>query len=71
MTEDEIVIHERRTGVPPISKEEQAQIVERAIQSWMDKKFSIFGKFTFYGVAIAGFGLLCRFLFTHGWSGPT
>lgn len=43
-------------------------VVEKAIQGWMDKKFAAFGKWTFFGVAAAVFGLICKYLFAHGWT---
>lgn len=54
--------------MPNLSKEEQEAIVERAIQKWMDSKFSAFGKGIVIIVLIGGFGALCRWLFLHGWN---
>ena len=58
---------ERRDPMSDIDKVEQAEIVERAIEQWMDKKFSAFGKWTLTGVSAAAFGWLCIFLYSHGW----
>lgn len=61
-------IIERRNVTDKIPKEEQAAIVEQAIQKWMDEKFAALGKGILTIVFVGAFALLCKFLFLHGWS---
>ncbi len=60
--------NERRKNMPNVDPEKQAEIVEKAIQNWMDAKFAKFGKWTLSALAVAVFGLVCKYLFTHGWT---
>jgi len=60
---------ERRNYFPDLSKEEQCELVERAIERWMNKKFAQIGKSILGSVALAGFIALVKWLFGNGWDG--
>lgn len=65
---NEQITKERRKHMPNLSKEEQAEVVERAIQKWMDKQWSKIGKSIVAVVAVGLFVAACRWLFAHGWN---
>ncbi len=54
---------ERRKTMPHVDPDQQQEIVQEAIEKWMDKKFAAFGKWTLGSVAAAAFGWLCIFLY--------
>jgi hypothetical protein len=61
MTEDR-----RGTLFADLTDEQKNALIGSAIDSWMEKKWAAFGKWTARGVAAAAFGYLVLFLATHG-----
>lgn len=61
---------ENRRKSPPIlegfTEEEKNELIGNAIDSWLDKKWAKFGKWTARGVGAAAFSYLVYFLATHG-----
>jgi hypothetical protein len=52
-----------------MTPEEQKQFrdaVKEAIEQWMDKKFSEFGRWSFYGIVAAALGVLGFLIFAKG-----
>ncbi len=44
----------------------EQEVLTKAIDAWMDKKFALFGKWTASSLIALVFGLLCKWLFAHG-----
>lgn len=62
-------VPERRKGMPNIDKDVQKEAVKEALQEWLDKQFSIFGKWTLSGLlAVAFAGAIYLWLAAHGWA---
>jgi hypothetical protein len=61
--------NERRKSMPTIDDdEEKKKIIKEAIDEWLNKQFSVFGRWTFYGILSSGLGALAYIAFTHnGW----
>lgn len=61
---------ENRRRSPPIlegfTEEEKNELIGNAIDSWLEKKWATFGKWTARGLSAAAFSYLVYFLATHG-----
>jgi hypothetical protein len=54
---------------PEEQKEIQTQAIKEALEEWLDKQFTSFGKWSLKGiVALALAGLVYFWAITHGWS---
>lgn len=52
-----------------MTPEQQKQAIKEALEEWLDKQFTAFGKWSLKGiVAIALAGLVYLWAMTHGWS---
>lgn len=68
----------RSEGQPPckdrrstdMSNDELRELIKQAqiegVEAWLDKKFTQFGKWSFYGIAAAGFIFVVKLLIKHG-----
>lgn len=51
----------------PRDNEERKRLVKEAIDEWLDKKFTQFGKYSFMGIVAAGIAVVGYYFFTtHG-----
>ncbi len=61
---------ENRRKPPPIlegfTEEEKNELIGTAIDSWLEKKWAMFGKWTARGLGAAAFGAAIYFIATHG-----
>ena len=52
----------------PDKDENTKEILKEALKEWMDEKFAQFGRWTFYGLLVGGFGgLVYLLLIAEGW----
>jgi hypothetical protein len=52
-----------------MTPEQQKQAIKEALEEWLDKQFTSFGKWSLKGiVAVALAGLVYLWAMTHGWS---
>jgi len=52
-----------------MSPEEQKQAIKEALEEWLDKQFTAFGKWSLKGIVALGLaGLVYLWAITHGWS---
>lgn len=52
--------------VTPEEEEKFRTVMKQAIEEWMDRKFSEFGKWSFYGIVAASLGVLGFLIFAKG-----
>lgn len=59
---------ETREGlrVTPEEEEKFKDVMEQAIEKWMDRKFAEFGRWSFYGIVAASLGVLGFLIFSKG-----
>lgn len=52
--------------VSPEEEERFREVMKRAIEEWMDRKFAEFGRWSFYGIVAAALGVLGFLIFAKG-----
>lgn len=57
---------ERRNPLSDLSQAQKNEIIGRAIDAWLEKKWAQVGRWTWKGIAAAAFSVGMYYLATHG-----